>query len=148
MYTISHIRGNGCHLASSYCFMLLGRRHCCITKFCRVCHFIARGSVEMHSLCCNRNIRVYLLHKEAYVSTPRASIPLDSRSSQKLTDTSSEHASFPVFQHQPLSYHSIFSAGFELRVGRPGFCSRKEQEIFLLSTASRPLLGPTQPPIQ
>jgi hypothetical protein len=33
-----------------------------------------------------------------------------------------------------------------LRAGRPGFSSRQEQEIFF--TASRPTLGPTQPPIQ
>jgi hypothetical protein len=36
----------------------------------------------------------------------------------------------------------------ELRAGRPGFNSRQGQEIFLFSTAPRPALGPTQPPIQ
>jgi hypothetical protein len=35
-----------------------------------------------------------------------------------------------------------------LRAGRPGFDSRQAHEIFLLSTASRPTLGPTQPPIK
>jgi len=30
----------------------------------------------------------------------------------------------------------------------PGFESRKGQGIFLLTTESRPFLGPTQPPIQ
>jgi hypothetical protein len=34
------------------------------------------------------------------------------------------------------------------RAGRPGFDSFQRQDIFLLSTASRPALGPTQPPIQ
>jgi hypothetical protein len=34
-----------------------------------------------------------------------------------------------------------------LRPGRPGFCSRKGQDNFLFSTASRPALGLTQPPI-
>jgi hypothetical protein len=33
------------------------------------------------------------------------------------------------------------------RAGRPGFDSRRRQEIFLFS-ASRPALGPTQPPIE
>jgi hypothetical protein len=32
--------------------------------------------------------------------------------------------------------------------GRPGFDPRQGQEIFLLVSASRPALGPTQPPIQ
>jgi hypothetical protein len=32
--------------------------------------------------------------------------------------------------------------------GRPGFDSRQSQEIFLHSTAFRPALGPTKPPIQ
>jgi hypothetical protein len=32
------------------------------------------------------------------------------------------------------------------RAGRPGFDSRQAQEIFLYSTASRPVLGLTQPP--
>jgi hypothetical protein len=35
-----------------------------------------------------------------------------------------------------------------LRAGRSGFDSRQGQEIFLFSTASRPPLGPTQPPIK
>jgi hypothetical protein len=35
-----------------------------------------------------------------------------------------------------------------LRAGRPGFDSRKGREIFLFSTASKPALGATQPPIQ
>jgi hypothetical protein len=34
-----------------------------------------------------------------------------------------------------------------LRTGRPGFDSR-QCKIFLFSTASRPALGPTQPPVQ
>jgi hypothetical protein len=36
----------------------------------------------------------------------------------------------------------------EVRDGRPGFDSRQRQDIFLYSTASRPSLGPTQPPIE
>jgi hypothetical protein len=35
-----------------------------------------------------------------------------------------------------------------LRAGRPGLDSRQRQEVFLFSTASRPTLGPTQPPVQ
>jgi hypothetical protein len=35
-----------------------------------------------------------------------------------------------------------------LRAGRSGFDSRQGQRIFLLASASRPALGPTQPPIQ
>jgi hypothetical protein len=35
-----------------------------------------------------------------------------------------------------------------LRVGRPGFDSRQGQDIFLLSTAARRALGPTQHPVQ
>jgi hypothetical protein len=35
-----------------------------------------------------------------------------------------------------------------LRAGRPEFNSRQGQEIFLYATASKPALGPTQPPIQ
>jgi hypothetical protein len=35
-----------------------------------------------------------------------------------------------------------------LRAGRPGFDSRQGQEIFLYSTASRQVLGSTQPPTQ
>jgi hypothetical protein len=35
-----------------------------------------------------------------------------------------------------------------LRAGRSGFDPRQEQRIFLLAPASRPALGPTQPPIQ
>jgi hypothetical protein len=34
-----------------------------------------------------------------------------------------------------------------IQAGRPGFVYRQWQEIFLYSTASRPALGPTQPPI-
>jgi hypothetical protein len=37
--------------------------------------------------------------------------------------------------------------GRQLRAGRPGFDSQ-QCKIFLFSTASRPTLGPTQPPIQ
>jgi hypothetical protein len=36
----------------------------------------------------------------------------------------------------------------KLRAGRPGLDSRQGQEIFLYITASKPALGPTQPPIQ
>jgi hypothetical protein len=32
--------------------------------------------------------------------------------------------------------------------GRPGFDSRQGQEIILYSTASRPALGTTQPPVE
>jgi hypothetical protein len=35
-----------------------------------------------------------------------------------------------------------------LWAGRPGFDSRQRKEILLYFTASRPALGPTQPPIQ
>jgi hypothetical protein len=35
-----------------------------------------------------------------------------------------------------------------LQAERSGFDSRQGEEIFLFSTASRPALGPTQPPIQ
>jgi hypothetical protein len=35
-----------------------------------------------------------------------------------------------------------------LRTGRPGFNPQQRQRIFPLSPASRPALGPTQPPIQ
>jgi hypothetical protein len=35
-----------------------------------------------------------------------------------------------------------------LRDGRPGFDFRQGQEILLYSTASKPALGPTRPPIQ
>jgi hypothetical protein len=34
------------------------------------------------------------------------------------------------------------------RTGRPGFDPRQRQRIFLLASASRPTLGPTQPPVQ
>jgi hypothetical protein len=35
---------------------------------------------------------------------------------------------------------------FRLRTGRPGFDPRQRQRIFLQASASRPALGPTQPP--
>jgi hypothetical protein len=35
-----------------------------------------------------------------------------------------------------------------LRTGRPGFDPRQRQRIFPLTCASRPALGPTQPPVQ
>jgi hypothetical protein len=35
-----------------------------------------------------------------------------------------------------------------LRTGRPGFDLRQRQRIFLLASASRPALGPTQSPVQ
>jgi hypothetical protein len=35
-----------------------------------------------------------------------------------------------------------------LRAGRPRFNSRQGQEIFLLSTASRPVLGSIHPPVK
>jgi hypothetical protein len=54
-----------------------------------------------------------------------------------------KHIQFP--KREP-GYLSGYSEG--LRVGRPGFHSRQEQEIFLFSTVSRLALGPTQPPIQ
>jgi hypothetical protein len=47
---------------------------------------------------------------------------------------------FPIFAE--LSRYSD-----ELQAGRPGFDSR-QCKIFLISTASTPTLGPTQPPIQ
>jgi hypothetical protein len=37
---------------------------------------------------------------------------------------------------------------YTLRAGRPRFYSREVQEIFLYYTASRPALGPTQPPLR
>jgi hypothetical protein len=42
--------------------------------------------------------------------------------------------------------HSWYSA--RLQDGRPSFNSWQEQDIFLFSTASRPAMGPTQPPIR
>jgi hypothetical protein len=36
----------------------------------------------------------------------------------------------------------------ELRTGRPGFDFRQRQQIFLFSTASRPVLGTTHSPLQ
>jgi len=35
----------------------------------------------------------------------------------------------------------------ELRHGRPGFDSWQGYVLFIFATASRPVLGPTQPPI-
>jgi hypothetical protein len=35
-----------------------------------------------------------------------------------------------------------------LRTGRPGFDPRQRQRIFPLTSASRPAVGPTQPPVQ
>jgi hypothetical protein len=35
-----------------------------------------------------------------------------------------------------------------VRTGRPGFYPRQRQRIFPLTSASRPALGPTQPPVQ
>jgi hypothetical protein len=35
-----------------------------------------------------------------------------------------------------------------LQAGRPGHDSRERQEISLFSTASRPALGPTKPPVR
>jgi hypothetical protein len=43
-------------------------------------------------------------------------------------------------------YRSRYRDG--LRAGRPRFDSRQGQDIFLLSTASRPILGPTHPPLK
>jgi hypothetical protein len=40
------------------------------------------------------------------------------------------------------------ATGYGLRAGRPELYSPQAQEIFLYFTASRPALGPTQPPIQ
>jgi hypothetical protein len=51
----------------------------------------------------------------------------------------SMNSSFGIF------YFLYFSGA---RAGRPGFNSRQGQEIFLYSTASRPALGLTQPPVQ
>jgi hypothetical protein len=48
-------------------------------------------------------------------------------------------------QHQP-GWFSRYSD--DLRVVGPGFSFRHGQEIFLYSIASRPDLGPNQPPIQ
>jgi hypothetical protein len=42
-----------------------------------------------------------------------------------------------------LSQYSVW-----LRTGRPGFDPRQRQRIFLLASASRTALGPTQPPVQ
>jgi hypothetical protein len=46
------------------------------------------------------------------------------------------------------SWGGSVSIGPRLGAGRPGFVSRQGLEIFLLATASRPALGPTQPPIK
>jgi hypothetical protein len=42
-----------------------------------------------------------------------------------------------------LSQYSVW-----LRTGRPGFDPRQRQNIFPLTSVSRPALGPTQPPVQ
>jgi hypothetical protein len=52
---------------------------------------------------------------------------------------------FSNFHRLPNDLRSRYSDG--LRSERPGFDSR-HCKIFLFSTASRPALGPTQPPIQ
>jgi hypothetical protein len=44
--------------------------------------------------------------------------------------------------------HAIISYLYRLQGGRPEFESRQRQEICLSSTASRPVLGPKQPPAQ
>jgi hypothetical protein len=44
---------------------------------------------------------------------------------------------------QKLSQYSVW-----LRTGRPGFDPRQRQRVFPLTPASRPALGPTQPPVQ
>jgi hypothetical protein len=56
-------------------------------------------------------------------------------------------SSFPssLFLQEP-RYLSRYSDG--LRAGRPEFDSPQGQEIFLYSTASRPAVGSTQPPMQ
>jgi hypothetical protein len=47
------------------------------------------------------------------------------------------------------SWGSSVSIVTDLRAGQPGFDSRQEQRFFsIFATASRPVLGPTQPPIQ
>jgi hypothetical protein len=58
-----------------------------------------------------------------------------------------------IFCSQKLKFYSyelgqISPYSDRLQDGRQGFDSRQGQEIFLYSTASRPALGPTQPPIQ
>jgi hypothetical protein len=46
-----------------------------------------------------------------------------------------------IITQEPVSSVSI-------RTGRPGFDPRQRQRIFPLPAASRPALGPTQPPVQ
>jgi hypothetical protein len=57
---------------------------------------------------------------------------------------STEHTTSEI--NKKLLQFSRYSHG--LLVGWSGFYSRQGQEIFLYSTASRPALGPTQPPVQ
>jgi hypothetical protein len=54
--------------------------------------------------------------------------------------------SFVQYKHGEPEWLSQYSDG--LWAGRSGFDSWKGYEIFLYSTASRPPLGPTQPPVQ
>jgi hypothetical protein len=59
----------------------------------------------------------------------------------------------PLHSPQSLSPYSVHCVlgpyrATTLRAGRPGFHSQQGKQIFLYATASRPVLRPTQPPIQ
>jgi hypothetical protein len=43
---------------------------------------------------------------------------------------------------------TLFEIAQSVLIGRPGFDPRQRQRIFLLASASRPAMGPTQPPAQ
>jgi hypothetical protein len=53
---------------------------------------------------------------------------------------------FSVYYHRKLGVGVAQSVW--LRTGLSGFDPRQRQRIFLLASASRPALGPTQPPVQ
>jgi hypothetical protein len=52
------------------------------------------------------------------------------------------------FYHKNRSISELNQYNVWLRTGRPGFDPRQRQRIFLLASASRPALRPTQPPVQ
>jgi hypothetical protein len=79
---------------------------------------------------------IYLRSTLMWFSRPRLGLPM---------------GLFPsVFSDVPSKRWSVVSCHYSdgLQAGRTGFDSRKRQNIFLYSTASRAALGPTQLPIQ
>jgi hypothetical protein len=65
---------------------------------------------------------------------------------KKQTEMKNFFITFGLFNDTGSGIAKRYSDG--LRAGRPCFDSRRGQETFLYSTASRPALGPTLPPIQ